>query len=173
MASRRTFLKLGLAAGLVLAAGGALYRSRNPSSFSRTPLDANADTVLRAIIPALLAGAIPAEGPARQAALESALKGVHLAVSGLPFHAQKEVGDLFGLLSLGLGRRLLGGLSNDWREAGVAEVSAMLQNWRNHRTQTLQTAYHALHDLVLGPWYGNPDNWAAIGYPGPMKELST
>jgi hypothetical protein len=29
-----------------------------------------------------------------------------------------------------------------------------------------------MHDLVLGAWYANPSNWAAIGYPGPLKELS-
>jgi hypothetical protein len=36
----------------------------------------------------------------------------------------------------------------------------------------LQTAYHALHDLVLGAWYADPSSWTAVGYPGPLKELS-
>lgn len=171
---RRSFLKLGVVAAVALAAGGAIYRSRNPSSYARNELDQAAQEVLRALIPALLHGALPpvAETAARQAAIEAALKNTQIAISGLPYHSQKEVADLFGLLSMSLSRRLLTGLSSDWKEAKLEDISACLQEWRTHRTETLQTAYHAMHDLVLGPWYGNPANWQHIGYPGPLKELS-
>ena len=37
--------------------------------------------------------------------------------------------------------------------------------------ELLRSAYAALHDLVLGAWYGNPDNWPGIGYPGPAEIL--
>jgi hypothetical protein len=37
----------------------------------------------------------------------------------------------------------------------------------------LQSAYHALHDLIFGGWYADSASWAAIGYPGPLKELSS
>jgi hypothetical protein len=36
----------------------------------------------------------------------------------------------------------------------------------------LRSAYHALHDLVLGAWYAQPASWLAAGYPGPMKALA-
>lgn len=172
---RRSFLKLGVVAAVALAAGGAIYRSRNPSSYAKNELDAAAQDVLRALIPALLHGALPpiSESTARQTAIEAALSNVKLAVGGLPYHSQKEVADLFGLLSMRLSRRLLTGLSSDWKEAKLEDISACLQEWRMHRTETLQTAYHAMHDLVIGPWYGNPANWQRIGYPGPLKELST
>jgi hypothetical protein len=29
-----------------------------------------------------------------------------------------------------------------------------------------------MHGLVLGAWYASPSSWAAIGYPGPLRELS-
>lgn len=170
--ARRRFLQVGIGSGLLLAAGGAIYRSRNPSTFSRSPLDAQADTVLRALIPALLSGALPTEAAARSKAIESALAGTRQAVAGLALPAQKEVADLFGLLALAPARRLLTGLSDDWPQMQTADLTRVLQEWRLHRTQTLQTAYHALHDLVIGPWYGNPDNWAAIGYPGPLPALA-
>jgi hypothetical protein len=51
-------------------------------------------------------------------------------------------------------------------------VAEFLQGWRTHRFGMLRGAYAALHDLVLGAWYAQPDAWAAIGYPGPIKELS-
>jgi hypothetical protein len=50
-------------------------------------------------------------------------------------------------------------------------VADFLQSWRKHRLAMPQTAYLALHDLVLGSWYADPSSWAAIGYPGPRKEL--
>jgi hypothetical protein len=66
----------------------------------------------------------------------------------------------------------LTGIPHGWPEARDAEVSAWLQDWRTHRLGLLRTAYQALHDLVLGSWYSDPANWAAIGYPGPLKELA-
>jgi hypothetical protein len=54
----------------------------------------------------------------------------------------------------------------------VEQVSAFLQDWRLHRLGLLRSAYHALHDLVLGAWYAQPASWLAAGYPGPMKALA-
>eukprot|EP01030_Chromulinospumella_sphaerica_P009081 gene9081-8893_t len=82
----------------------------------------------------------------------------------------KEVQDLFGLLALAPARRLLAGVSASWEQAEPAEVADFLQSWRSHRLAMLQTAYLALHDLVLGSWYADPSSWAAIGYPGPRKD---
>jgi hypothetical protein len=78
---------------------------------------------------------------------------------------------LFGLLALGPARRLLAGVGGGWEQADPRQVEAFLQNWRTHRLQTLQTAYHGLHDLIIGAWYADPSSWEAIGYPGPPKEL--
>jgi hypothetical protein len=97
---------------------------------------------------------------------------VHQAILGLPLTAQKEVQDLFGLLALAPARRALTGVSSGWANATDAQVTGFLQEWRFHSLDMLQTAYHALHDLIIGSWYADPASWAAIGYPGPMKELA-
>ncbi len=170
--SRRSFLKLGVAAAVVVAAGGAIYRSRNPSQHEKHLLDGEAKIALHAIVLALLNNALPESGPEREAAAKQAINNVEIAISGLPYHAQKEVADLFGLLSISLVRRMLTGIGSSWGEAQVQEVGAFLQNWRLHSSATFQSGYHALHDLIIGPFYGNPANWQAIGYPGPLKELS-
>jgi hypothetical protein len=171
--SRRTFLRAGLLGTLALAAGGGIYRlAKGPALPHRFALDGEARAALDAIIPAMLAGALPADGIARRAAIPAATARVHQAILGLPLLTQQEIQDLFGLLALGPARRFVAGVPDGWASASGAQVGAFLQGWRLHRFATLQVAYHALHDLVLGAWYAEPSNWAAIGYPGPTSELS-
>ncbi|MGZ5201356.1 MAG: twin-arginine translocation signal domain-containing protein [Telluria sp.] len=170
--SRRTFLKAGALAALALAAGGGIYRATHPPKLSPFALDGEARAALHAIIPAVLAGVLPASGPAREAAIADTTTRVHQAILGLPLATQKEVQDLFGVLALAPARRMLTGISGGWASANVEQVSACLQDWRVHRLGLLRSAYGALHDLVLGSWYADPSSWAGIGYPGPIAELS-
>jgi hypothetical protein len=135
-------------------------------------LDGEARMALHRIVPAIVAGALPTEPARRDAAIEATIEGVHHAILGLPLATQKEIQDLFGLLALGPARRVLTGVSGGWANASTEQVTAFLQDWRVHRLGLLRSAYGAMHDLVLGAWYANPSNWAAIGYPGPLKELS-
>ncbi len=169
--SRRSFLKAGGLAALALAAGGALYRATHTAPPHRFAFDGEARAALHAIAPAILAGALPQDA-GRAAALSAAMDGVHAAILGLPPATQEEIQDLFGLLAMAPARRLLTGIAGGWEGASIEDVSAFLQRWRLHRLGLLRTAYHALHDLVLGAWYAQPSSWAATGYPGPMKELA-
>lgn len=166
-------MKVGALAALTLAAGGGLYRYTHSSGpLQRFVLDGEAKAALGAIVPAMLAGALPADPGARTAAIDAATGHVHKAILGLPLTAQQEVQDLFGLLALAPARRMLTGVSGGWSGARPEQVSAFLQQWRFHRLDMLQTAYHALHDLIIGAWYADPSTWHSIGYPGPMKELA-
>jgi hypothetical protein len=169
---RRSFLKAGALGALVLAAGGGIYRAVHTPRPQRFVLDGEARAALGAIVPAMLAGALPTNPPERKAAVTSTIEGVHAAISQLPLAVQKEVQDLFGLLALAPARRLLTGVVGGWAHADPDQVSAFLQEWRLHRFALLRTAYGALHDLALGAWYAQPASWSAIGYPGPMKGLS-
>ena len=171
--NRRTFLKVGALGALTLAAAGGVYRyTHPPGPLKRFVLDGEAKAALDAIVPAMLAGALPADTASRAAAIGATTARVHQAILGLPLGAQKEVQDLFGLLALAPARRALTGVSGPWGAASEAQVGAFLQEWRFHRLGMLQTAYHALHDLIIGAWYADPSSWSAIGYPGPMKELA-
>jgi hypothetical protein len=170
--NRRSFLKAGFLATLVLAAGGGIYRAVHTPQLQRFVLDGEARAALGAIVPAVLAGALPADPAERSAALERTVEGVHTAISHLPLAVQKEVQDLFGLLALAPARRLLTGVAGGWTTADPQQVSAFLQDWRMHRFALLRSAYGALHDLSFGAWYAQPASWNAIGYPGPIKELS-
>ena len=170
--SRRSFLKAGALAALVLAAGGGLYRHTHPPLPKGFVLDGKARTVLDAIVPAILAGSLPTDAAARAQAVHATLERVHQTILGVPLATQKEVQDLFGLLALAPARRVLAGVKHDWASAPADEVSAFLQDWRLHRFALLRSAYGALHDLVLGSWYSDASHWAAIGYPGPNPELA-
>ena len=170
--TRRTFLAVGGLAALALAAGGGIYRYAHPVAPARFVLDGEAKAVIDAIVPAMLDGALPVDAAARSAAIAAATGRVHQAILALPLATQKEIQDLFGLLALGPARRWLAGVPVAWGSASVGQVANFLQDWRFSRLATLQMAYHAIHDLVLGYWYADPSSWAAIGYPGPTKELS-
>jgi hypothetical protein len=173
MTSRRSFLKIGIIGALTLAAGGAIYRATHaPAQPGAFVLDGDARTVLAAVIPSMLGPVLPAQAAARTAAIGNVLARVDSAIHGLPLATQKEVQDLFGLLALGPARRLLAGVPDSWEQATPRQVAAFLDSWRTHRIGMLVTAYQAMHDLIYGPWYSDPANWAAIGYPGPIKELS-
>ena len=169
---RRSFLKAGALGALVLAAGGGIYRSVHTPRPQRFVLDGEARAALGAIVPAMLAGALPTEQGARKSAIDSAIAGVHTAISNLPRAVQKEVQELFGLLALAPARRLLTGVTTGWENADPQEVTAFLQDWRGHRFALPRTAYGALHALTFGAWYAQPASWSAIGYPGALKELS-
>lgn len=167
--SRRTFLKAGLIGTLALAAAGGLYRVTQRADVpNKFILDDAAKSVLAAIIPVMLKGAVIPGTPD----LETAIARVRDAIAGLPLSAQKEIQDLFGLLTLGPSRRFLAGIPDDWPQAKPKDVAAFLQNWRTSRLTLLQSAYHGLHDLITGSWYSHESTWTAIGYPGPIKELS-
>ena len=166
---RRSFFKLGLLGACTVAAGGAVYRlARGPAPLRRFELDGEARAALAAIVPAMLGSALPPGTPA----LARSIDGVRTAIHGLPLAQQGEVQDLFGLLALAPARRVVAGVTKGWDEADPRQVAAFLQGWRLHRLATLQTAYLALHDLILGAWYADSASWAAIAYPGPPPELS-
>lgn len=167
--SRRSFLKAGLIGTIALVAAGGIYRATQRTVPSgRFVLDDAARAVLSAIVPVVLKDAMD---PA-PSMVQAAVTRVGVAISGLTLTTQKEIQDLFGLLTLGPTRRFLAGLPDDWPAAKPEDITAFLQSWRLSRFGLLQSAYHALHDLIMGAWYGDESTWAAIGYPGPIKELS-
>ena len=164
--NRRIFLKVGVAGAAAFAVAGwwTTLRKR-PSDMSA--LDADASAIVSAIVPAMLQGALPTAEAERAAAIEATTANVDRAIRGLPPAARDELGRLFMLLALPVARRALAGVAAPWPEAGVAEIAAFLDRWRDSGWALKRSAYDALHQLIVAAWYGNPRAWAAIGYPGP------
>lgn len=170
MATRRQFLKAGLIGGAALAGLGAYYAMRRASAPAGPGQPGPGErAIIAAIVPAVLAGMLPVSGEARQAAIDKTVAGVAAAIAGLSAGAQEEIGELFALLNVAPARMLLAGVWSPWEQAAPDEVAAFLQRWRASRFALLRSAYGALHDLVLGAWYGDAGSWAGIGYPGPPE----
>lgn len=161
---RRTFIRLSLLGAAVLGAGAVALRIAGRSSPAQARADAEA--VLRGVVPALLAGVLPLEADARAVAEREALARTLAAIDGLPHVTRGELDQLFGLLASHPGRWLAG---LDWADATPDQVALFLQRWRTSSFDLFVIGYQAMHDLVLGSWYADPSSWDAISYPGPTK----
>ena len=168
MPTRRQFLKVGLASGALLAGAGwlALRRGRAPAGSFRW-LDERSAVIVAVLVPAVLAGALPAGEPDRRDAIRGTVEAFDRAVSGLAPAVQDEIRQLFSLLGLAAGRFIVAGVRSSWAEASPEEVSAFLARWRSSRFSLLRAGYQAITQLVVAAWYGNPASWESIGYPGP------
>ena len=164
--TRRVFLATGIVGAAALATAGWLRPRGTPGAAGRA-LDANAMTIVGAMVPAFLAGALPPEASGRADAIRETGVNVDAAVAGLPPAMQAELAQLFTLLGIAPARRLVAGLADDWSKATPLDVAAAIERWRASRIALLRSAYDGLHQLILGAWYGNPRAWPAIGYPGP------
>lgn len=174
MWSRRQFLKAGLAGGATLAVVRALYGpfSAEPSvaddaGFAYGALGPKERTIVAAIAPVVLDGALPDDDVARGAAIVEVVRGVDTTVAGLPLAVQNEVAELFGLLGFPVTRRIVAGVAKPWLDATPADIARFLERWRTSDWALLRSAHRALQELVMAAWYGNPASWPRIGYAGP------
>lgn len=169
MFTRRQFLKVGASGALLLSAARIGRGQPAPGSAATPALDRAARDVIAAIVPVMLAGALPVDPPARTERITATVDGVDRAVGALPPHAQSDLQDLFTLLGFAPTRWLFTGVSRPWNEAPAEEIVAFLERARTSNWALKQQAYRALHDLVIGAFYAEPASWPPIGYPGPPK----
>jgi len=172
MFTRRTFLVAGFAGGAALAAAYWLRGTREvvPSSTavaSLAQLDREAPAIIAAIVPVLLATALPDDVAERGDAVDETVANVARAIAGLPPFTQKELAELFSLLGLAPTRIAVARVNSPWAQASPDEIAAFLDRWRTSDWKLLRSAYDALHQLVYAAWYGNPRAWSSIGYDGP------
>jgi len=161
-------LKAGIAGGAVLVLARWIVTSSSTGESSEAgswTLDPSARTIIAAIAPVLLEGALPADGNVEARA--EVVAGVDRAVAGLPPGSRKEVEQLLALLSFAPTRCLIAGVWSPWPGASRDSVAAFLESWRDSRFTLLRSGYGALHQLILAAWYGNSRSWPAIGYGGP------
>ena len=171
-ATRRTFLKVGVAGACVLIAARVLDREVFAEDIKPGSLDlkkiANKDAVcIAALAGAVLKGALPDDPAGRAIAINEVVEAFDRTVAGLSPAVQKEVEELLSLLTFSLTRRFVAGVSKPWNEATEADVSDFLHAWRHSRFALLQQGYQALARVIVACWYGNPLSWGTIGYGGP------
>lgn len=123
--------------------------------------------VMRALLPALLVGALPQDVAMRTKAIDETLEGIGYAITGLTQIAREEIGSLFALLAFAPLRIGLAGVRVPWADVTLATADTFLTDLRGSRWPQKRAAYDALHQLTFAAWYADPRSWPAIGYPGP------
>jgi hypothetical protein len=163
---RRTLLKLGLGATVLLAlAGGGIAMLRPGLVDGR--LSASAKEVFAAVARAVLDGSLPADLQQRQTIIGAHLQRLENTLAGFAPATRAELSQLLALLSSTPGRLGLAGLHADWPQASVPELQQALQGMRTSSLAMRQQVYHALRDLTNAAYYADPTSWSLMGYPGP------
>ena len=165
---RRTLLKLGGAASVLLAVVGSTAALIRPG-LERGTLTPAGREVFRAIAIGVLDKTLPEQPAAKQAAVSSLLTRIDALITALPQHAQAELSQLLAILASGAGRLVLAGLATPWATASVADIQMALQGMRLSTLVMRQQAYAALHDITAGAYFSEPTTWPVLGYPGPSK----
>ena len=168
---RRHFLKVGLlgSATLTVAACSSIGSREAEKCPDCLWLQHDDRHLLHAIIPVMLAGALPLEVVERKKAIDEIIIGFDLSVSHFPKTVRDEIEQLLWVLEFPLTRSLIAGVWSSWRNTNETSVKALLTNWQNSDFDLLRVGYTALHDLIAGAWYANPRSWQRIHYPGPPK----
>lgn len=163
---RRTLLKLGIGATVVLAVAGGGVALLNPA-LSNGQLSEEARSVMHAVARAVLDGALPAAADERAKAIEAHLQRLEAAIAAFPPATQAELSQLLSLLAMAPGRVALAGLMTDWPQASVVQLQSSLQGMRLSSLALKQQGYHALRDLTNAAYFSDPTAWQRMGYPGP------
>lgn len=163
---RRSFLKLGIGAAVVLAVAGGAVAMIKPGLVNGR-LSPSARLLMTRVGQAMLQGTLPADAQVQPSAFDALLQRTDAFTSGLPVHVQTELSQLLGLLATAGGRRGIVGLSTAWEDATVAQTTAALQSMRTSGMALKIQAYQGLHDIVFVPYFSGEESWKTLGYPGP------
>ena len=169
--SRRGVLKVGLLGGAFLATAGVTATLSGcsasvPANGYKVLRDSDIP-FLRALIPVMLAGAVPAERMAD--AVKGTLESLDFGLDRLSPEMLKLTVQLFDVLALPITRGPLTGIWGSWDNASAADVKHFLERWQNSSISLLKMGHSSLLQLVLMAWYGRPESWGHCGYPGPPK----
>jgi hypothetical protein len=159
---RRGFLKLGIAAGVVIGVAGAGVALIKPGLVDGK-LGPGARDVMRASAIAVLGDMLAADG------VDAQLARLEVSIAALPAATRKELSDALGLLATAAGRYALVGLSKPWTEASAQHIQQAFDAMRLSTSNTRQQIYHALRDLNAIAFFTEPANWKTAGYAGPRE----
>jgi len=187
METRRGFLKKTLGGAALLAAAGAvplalrktqLRSARQPLLFF-TPAEysvfaAVADRVLArgpSELPQDLAAASRSRpAPPSPGELDVAGKA-DVFLAPLDAGSAKELKQLLALFDNALFSVLTGGPPRPFTRMSTEDQDAHLERWATSRMAIRRTGFQALKRLSAAVYYGAPETYASVGYPGPPVEL--
>jgi hypothetical protein len=166
---RRTFLTGAFVGTAALALGVNLY----PSKVEAPAEDLYSRLLFSVLVPVFLDGMLPEVAKPREIVINRTLDAISEAIKVLPSEQQQELAELLGQLESRLGLLLLSGSVTPLIMRQPQQLVSMLESWRFHYLQLLQTAYLGLRELVMASYYACPEHWGGIGYAKPSFLLKS
>lgn len=166
--NRRSFLKLSLSATIVLASVGGtarfFMRSRRAPASGYHVLREQDLLFFGALFPVVV-------GPHPQFHLASALQSLDRMLAASSPAMRKEVYDLCDLATFAVTRGPVTGVWGGWQHLSPIHASDFLQRWQYSRIALYRQGYQGICQLCQMAWYGVPQAWHEVGYPGPPEFL--
>ena len=185
--TRRGLLKKTLGGAALLAAAGAVpvalrktqlrpvrgtLRFFTPAEYS--VFAAVAERVLArgpADVPEQLVGVLRARPPAPSPAEVDVAAKADAFLAPLDAGSAKELKQLLALFDNALFSVVTGGPPRPFTRMSAADQDAHLDRWATSRIAVRRTGFQALKRLAAAVYYGSPETYASVGYPGPPDEL--
>jgi hypothetical protein len=174
MPSRRGLLKKTLGGAALLAIAGAVplalrktkLRETNRKLLFFTPAEYS---IWAAVADRVLARETPDSSPT-PAQVDVAGKA-DAFLAPLPESDGKDLKQLLALFDNALFSFLTGGPPRPFTQMDPREQDAHLTAWQTSRLPIRRTGFQAMKRLCCAIYFGSPETYASVGYPGPPTEL--
>lgn len=168
---RRKFLKVGGGIGLAgLAGAGVLFaRGTRKVPLPKEPLQFFSEreySIFHAIAETMVV--VPPNAPSPEQMRVALLADQHVA--RLHEDQQRDFHRLLALFDNALAGLILTGTTAPFTQLPPEGRIAFLKKWEAHRFGTIRTGFQALKRLAFACYYGNPETYASVGYPGPPEK---
>lgn len=165
---RRSLLKLGIGAAVVIGVAGAGIAMLKPGLVEGgKKLSPASRQIFAAVARAVFDGGLL--DAKDEAGIQSLLNRLDANIAVFPAAVRDELSQVLSLLDTAAGRYALIGLKSDWATVPTAELATVLEGLRLSGSSTRQQIYHALRDLCSVAFFTDPAHWSAVGYPGPRE----
>ncbi|MCL1066759.1 TAT leader-containing periplasmic protein [Shewanella olleyana] len=159
---RRTFLTGAFTGTAALALGVSLYTPEVTDS----PDDTHR-LLFSVLIPVFMDGALPDVPNYREAFLNRTIIAINQTISVLPTDQKQELEQLLTMLESRFGLLILTSSITPLMLRTPAELNDMLEQWRHHFLEMMQTAYIGLRELIVASYYACPEHWGRLHYSKP------
>lgn len=170
--TRRSLIKRGAVGGVLLASAGAVTLSRKQTRLVEPQSKLQVLTPLSySVLCAVADRMIPvAEGFVRPRDI-AIVEKIDATLSAMHPANAAEFQQALGLLESPFAGLLFDGRPTPFTQLKPADQDRALIAWRDSRLMVRRSAYQAFHSLVLTSYYGSPETYASVGYPGPPEIL--
>ncbi|MCC4834141.1 TAT leader-containing periplasmic protein [Shewanella sp. 1_MG-2023] len=159
---RRTFLTGAFTGTAALALGVSLYTPEvndNPDDTHRL--------LFSVLIPIFMDGALPEVANYRDAFLNRTIIAINQTISVLPEDQKQELTQLLTMLESRFGLLILTSSITPLVLRSPEQLNEMLEHWRHHFLEMMQTAYIGLRELIISSYYACPEHWGRLHYAKP------